>query len=280
VEVHRVSTALLPDVASGSVFARFSSGASFAASGIGFTLRHRRLVLLSLVPMVVQVALFVALLVLGLGFVDDAVARFGPEPGHWYSFLGSVLGAALVLGVIVLSVIGSLFIGSVVCDPFYDLLSEATESLTLGRSVGGPLSPIGAIKGILLELGALPSRLIVYLSVAFPLWLLGLTGAGSVVAVPASLAWTWLFVALSLLSRSMGRHAVPGRARLAALFSQKACSLGLGAVGWALAHVPLTAPFLVVGGTRLYLALAAWDRIPSNLSDDDKRALRGGPGAP
>jgi hypothetical protein len=51
-------------------------------------------------------------------------------------------------------------------------------------------------------------------------------------------------------------------------------SLGFGAVGWLFSYIPLTSPFLVVGGTRLYLALAAWDRIESSLSDDEKQKLR------
>lgn len=224
--------------------------------------------------MIVQLAIFVGLVVLGAGSIDELVARFGPEAGHWYSFLGGVLGVVLFGGLVLASLVLSLFVGGVVCDPFYDVISEETESLLLGRDVGQPFSVASVIKGILLELQAMVPRLFIYFVVAVPLWLLGMTGVGSVIAFPASLAWSWLFVALSGLSRSMSRHAVPGRARLAALFSQKACALGFGAVGWLLAYVPLTTPFLVVGGTRLYLALAAWDRVPSNLVDNDKVTLR------
>jgi uncharacterized protein involved in cysteine biosynthesis len=267
----------LPDVAAGSAVARFSSGARFAASGIVLTLRHRRLLVAALVPMLIQAAIFVGLVVGGFGFIDDLVQRLGPEPGHWYSFLGEVLELALVVGLVATSLIASIFLGGVVCDPFYDVLSEATESVLLGRDVGQPFSLAAAVKGVLLELSAMIPRLLLYLAVAIPLWILGLSGVGSFVAVPLSLAWSWLFVALAGLSRSMARHAIPGTRRLSALFSQTACALGFGAVGWVLAYVPLTTPFLVVGGTRLYLALAAHDRVPSNLSDADKRVLRGAP---
>lgn len=267
----------LADVGAGSFLSRFWSGASFAASGIALTLRHRRLLLWSLVPMLVQAAIFAALVVAGVGFIDDVVARVGPESGHWYSFVGSILYVALVIALVVVSVIASIFLASVVCDPFYDVLSEATESVLLGRDVGQPFSLPLVVKGILLELGATLWRLAVYASVAVPLWLIGLTGVGSIVAVPLSLAWSWMFVALAFLSRSMARHAMPGKTRMAALFEQKACALGFGAVGWVLAYLPLTAPFLVVGATKLYLALAAHDRIASNLTPDDKAALRAAP---
>ena len=38
--------------------------------------------------------------------------------------------------------------------------------------------------------------------------------------------------------------------------------------------VPLTAPLLVVAGTRLYLTLASRGQVPSVLSDDDKAVLQ------
>jgi uncharacterized protein involved in cysteine biosynthesis len=264
----------LRDVGAGSFLARFWSGASFAASGIGFTLRHRRLLLWSIVPMLVQASIFVALVIIGARFLDDIVLRFGPAAGHWYSFIGSILYAALAVLLVVASVIGAIFLGGVVCDPFYDLLSETTESVLLGRDVGAPWSAAMVLRGLGLELSATVWRLVVFLSVAVPLWLIGLTGVGSVVAVPASLAWSFMFVALASLSRSMGRHGIPGGRRMGALFDQKACALGFGALGWLMAYVPLSAPFLVVGATRMYLALAAWDRVESTLSAADKRALK------
>lgn len=229
----------------------------------------------SIVPMLVQALIFVALLVAGSRYLDDLVNRLGPAAGHWYSFIGAILHVALVVLLVVASVIASIFLAGVVCDPFYDVLSEATESVLLGREVGVPFSVPLVVRGILLELGATLWRLAIFMAVALPLWLIGLTGVGSIVAIPLSLAWSWMFVALAFLSRSMARHAIPGKKRMSALFEQKACALGFGAVGWLMAYLPLTAPFLVVGATRMYLALAAHDRIPSTLSDADKRALRG-----
>jgi uncharacterized protein involved in cysteine biosynthesis len=253
----------------------FLVGAHHAASGIGFTLRHRRLLLLSLLPMLVQAVLFCGLLFYGLRWVEGAVAPLRPEPGHWYSFLGALawlIGAALVS---LLAVLLSLFFTSVLCDPLYDLLSEATESLLLGRDVATKSTLASIASGILRELTALPWTLGVYALVAVPLWLLSLTGVGAAIALPLTLAWTWMFVALSGMSRSLGRHAVPGRRRLTIVFGTPAAALGFGCVGWAISHVPLTYPFLVVGGTRLHLALAAHGRVESSLSEEDRRTLRG-----
>jgi uncharacterized protein involved in cysteine biosynthesis len=261
------------DIGGGFFLLRFWSGASFAASGIGFTFRHKKLLLWSIVPMLVQAVIFVALLVSGIMLSGDLVDKVRPDAGHWYSFVGGPLFFVSILVVILLSAVGSLFLGGVVCDPFYDTLSETTESILVGRDVSTPFIPALIAKGILRELLALPWRLFLYLLVAVPLWLFSLTGVGSVVAVPLSLMWTWMFVALAGCSRGMARHAVGGRARIAGVFKVPFVSLGFGAVGWLMSYVPLTYPFLVVGGTRLYLALAAHDRIPSTLTADDKRAL-------
>jgi hypothetical protein len=118
--------------------------------------------------------------------------------------------------------------------------------LLVGRDVATRSSWTTFISGIIMEFQSLPWQLGVYAMVAGPLWLLSFPGVGSVIAMPPTLAWTWMFVSLSGLSRSLSRHAVP-----------------------------LTYPFLVVGGTRLHLALAAHDRLDSNLSADDKRVLLG-----
>lgn len=271
---HEHVRALLPDAAAGTFLDRFSAGARFAASGIAFTLKRPRLLAWAFVPMVVHVALLVFLVWAGAEHVGALSERWGPAADSAFSFLRPVLTLLLLGGLLLVSLVVSLLVGGVVCDPFYDTLSEATESVLLGRDVGQPFSLSGAVQGTLRELSATVPRLAIYLAVAVPLWLLGLTGVGAVVAAPASLAWNWLFVTLSALERSMSRHALTGRARLSALFAQPAGALGFGAVGWGLAHLPFTLPFLVVGGTRLYLALAAWDRVPSNLTDSDKRALR------
>lgn len=265
----------LPDVATGSFLDRVWSGARFAASGVAFTLSHFRVLRWALVPMVLQVLIFVGLVMLGLTWVDDLAVALGPEPGHWYSFLGAVLQVALVVLLLIVGTVATLLIGSVVCDPFYDGLSEATESILLARDVGEPFTVAGVLRGILRELGATFLRLTLYLGIAIPLWILGLTGIGSIIALPASLAWTWFFVSLEALARSQARHKLPGGQRFSAVFQHKALSLGFGAAGWVFAYIPLTAPFLIVGGTRLFLALAAHDRVPSTLSLPDKARLKG-----
>ncbi len=265
----------LPDVTTGPFLDRVFSGARFAASGVMLTLRRWRVLRWAIVPMVIQLLIFAGLVALGLTYLSDMTAALGPAPGHWYSFLGGVLEVALVVLLLIVGAVATLLVGGVVCDPFYDGISEATESILLARDVGERFTVAGVLRGVVRELGATLLRLTLYLGAAIPLWILGLTGVGSVIALPASLAWTWFFVAIEALSRSQARHKLPGGQRFSAVFQHKALALGFGAAGWLFAYIPLTAPFLIVGGTRLFLALAAHDRVTSTLSLPDKARLKG-----
>jgi hypothetical protein len=140
------------DIAGGSVPARFLSGAGFAASGIVFALKQPRVLAWAVIPMMIQAAIFFFLLVMSFRQLDALVERLGPEEGHWYSFLATLLFVGLAVAAVLLSNLLAMLVGSVVCDPFYDLISESTEQALLGRTVGEPFSVVGMVSGIAREL--------------------------------------------------------------------------------------------------------------------------------
>jgi uncharacterized protein involved in cysteine biosynthesis len=252
----------------------FWAGARFALGGIRFTFQHKRLLALSIVPMLAQGAIFAGLLWASWSLLTTLGAALRPAPGHWYSFVGGLEWVMAGLFSVIIALLLTLLLTNAVCDPFYDLLSEVTESLLLGRPVSQPTTFNSVLGGMVTEVLALPWRVAIYALLTVPLWLVSLTGVAAVVTVPLTLAWTWMFFALSGLSRSLARHAVSRPRRLWVVFARPTVSLGFGAVGWLLSHIPLTTPFLVVGGTRLHLSLAAHDRLESNLGETDKLALR------
>lgn len=273
--------ALPPDPTAGGALRRLARGVVAALSGIGLVLSDARLLVLSLIPMAIHVLLFGAILGVGVTYaVDPVVAWLGPSGPAGEGFFASaghavwavavnILVWVLVIG---LSVVSALVVGSIVCDPFYDALSERTEELHVGHPVGEPFS-VAVVAGIGRELTATILRLTIYIAVAIPLWLLSLTPA-AVVATPLGLLWTWLFFAYEFLARPMARHAPVAGDRMKALFGHKALFVGFGVVAWALSFIPLTAPLLVVAATRLYLTLAADDAAPSGMSPQDREILR------
>ena len=270
------------DPTASGLVGRFMHGVTLAGGGIGLVFSDARLLLLSLIPMAIHVVLLVAMLVAGFAFVaDPLIAWLEPTLGSGSGALADaghavwvvavkILVGALVIG---LGLVGAVAAGSIVCDPFYDALSERTEALYVGHDVGLPFSLGRMVAGIGGELGATLLRLAVFGAVAVPLWLLSFTPA-AIVATPLALLWTWLFFAFEFLARSMTRHVPRSTTRMRSLFAHKSLFVGFGLVCWVLSFVPLTAPLLVVAGTRLYLTLASRGQVPSVLSDDDKAVLQ------
>lgn len=265
------------------VVGRFGQGLRFALGGPRLVFSDVTLLLLSVIPMLVHVALLAAgLAVGGSVVVDPLIAWLDPQTSSTATDAVAQVGRAVWSGAVValawvavvgLALVGAVVVGSVVCDPFYDALSERTEALHVGRDVGAPFSIATVVAGVGRELTATLLRLLIYGAVAVPLWVLAFTPAG-VVATPLSLVWTWLFFAWEFISRSMVRHAPAATARMRVLFAHKALFAGFGAVAWGLSFMPLTAPLLVVAATRLYLTLAADGHVPTTLPVADVERLR------
>ena len=241
--------------------------------------------MLSLIPMGIHLLLLVGLLALGFTtFADPLIAFLGPKATPsaasmsaladvgstvWDVAVRVLVGISMVVG----SLIGAMVLSSIVCDPFYDAISERTEALFTGNDVGAKFSFGVMMHGIGREFVATIARLAVYAVVAVPLWLLSFTPA-AIVATPMALVWTWLFFAYEFVSRAFVRHAHGAGKRLGALFAHKSIFIGFGAVAWLMAFVPFTTPLLIAGATRLYLALAVGGHVPSTLTDADRLRLR------
>ena len=275
----RTPTLFDPDVSKG-VFSRFFGGLRASVAGVPIVFTDGRLLALSIVPMLVHVTLFAGLLYVLVGSVAPDAARWlahtlGTDDvdatGLAKAFNGIVFASIAVLGIIT-SFFGSIFVASVVCDPFYDALSERTEQLFLGRAIGTPFTVRSVVTGIFRELEANVVRLFVWGIVAVPLWLASFTFLG-IVTGPLSVLWAWFFSAYEFFSRSLVRHTVHYLDRFRTFFSHKAFFLGFGAGAAVLSLLPFTSPFLIAGATRAYLAMAARGRVASRLDDDDKARL-------
>ncbi|MBM4377889.1 MAG: EI24 domain-containing protein [Deltaproteobacteria bacterium] len=262
------------------------AGARAAVDGVRFVLSEPRLRWLAAVPMAVHAALLAGLVWAGVTYavhplgetLSGQVPSLPPWLGGALSAVAHVTARVLVLGC---ALVGAVVTGTVLCDPFYDLLSERTEQLLLGRSVDGPMTVGSVLSGMVREAGAAAFRFTLWAMGALVLGLLSLTPA-VVVAGPLSFAWTWLFAAWEYFARSFSRHGLGALGGLRAAGANKAVLLGFGAVASVLSLFPFTAPFLVVGATQAYLALAARGEAPSRLSGVDAERLRqvlaGGPG--
>ena len=267
----------LVDIGGASFVGRVVGGAKATVAGVGVVFSDPKLVSLSFVPMLVHVLLFSLFVWLSFtqaaGPLIDKLAPGPTETGAWATLLSGIVHVVVAVVVVLFSLVCSVLAGSVVCDPFYDLLSERTEELFVGRNVGPAFSVKVVLRGLLRELTATILRLLVWGVVAVPLWALSFTPA-TIVATPLSFVWTWLFFAYEYVSRSLVRHAVQPKNRFGPMFSHKAVFIGFGASAWLLSFIPFLAPVLVVAATRLYLSLAIYDRVPSLYTPEEKNQLK------
>ena len=94
------------------------------------------------------------------------------------------------------------------------------------------------------------------------------------------LAWSLsaLWVALGFTGPALARHQLGATQRVGMVFGNKAASIGFGALGGipfvSFLVLPILSPALVVGGTRMFLVLAAYDHVASKLTEADKALLR------
>jgi uncharacterized protein involved in cysteine biosynthesis len=270
-----------PDIGARGAIGRFTAGAGFAFGGVGFTLGHRPLIRLAIIPILINVLLFSFFVVGGLMQIGSVVeaAKLGLDPDAWYSFLESIWAGMVYLVSLVLTLLGgfvaTVVVGNILAGPIYDLLSEKTEVIVLGRSAADPFSLKGLVGDVLQELVLLTARLILYISGLLVIFAIGLIPAvGQITSPFLSAGWSWLFLALELHNATLARHKITGSKRLGHLFNHQFGSLGFGAASWLMMWVPVMMPFLVVGATRHHLALAAYGRAPSKLTEADRALLR------
>lgn len=270
------------DVGEAALAARVTGGLGFALGGVSLTLRHAQLRWPALLAVLLNLVVYGGLAALGFYLIAD----LGPDPNAYEGWLRTLMewarGAlriALLLLWLLVSIWLAILIGGLLSSPLFDLLSERTEELLIGRHVGPPFSLGTTLRLALREMGVQVKLLFLYLPVSLCLLLLSLVPFVGQLA-SSTLAWVWtaLWVSLTFAAPATARHGLGAWQRLGLLLRNKALSTGFGAIGGvpflSFFLLPLLGPGLVVGMTRMYLALAAYDRVPSKLSEAEKLALR------
>ena len=273
------------DIAARALSTRFTLGVRLALDGTAWAFRRKELRALSFLSVAVNLLLYVGLLVLGFLYLNDVATWLAPDPARWQGFWRDVAELAqgivkFLLGIawVLLSVFLALAVGNVVSSPVFDLLSEKTEEILVGRSLAPPFSLPGVVRTSLRELVVQMALLVVYLPVVIAILLIGLLpGLGQLLAPLLTWVWTSMWITMTFTTQATARHGLGVKDRLRMLTAHKTLSLGFGAIESLLPFllVPLFSPGLVVGGTRLFLSLAAYDRIDSKLTAEDKARMRG-----
>lgn len=234
----------------------FAEGVRLYWRGFATWAKDPGLMALGLVPGVITFALFVTFLASMLIWLDDVTRwvahRFTDNEGV-ATFIAVVVGLAIVAGAALLLVYAFVSITSVVGQWFFEKISHAVDDRQ-GPVPAGPEWPWwrnarrGIGEGLLLFSMQAPLSLAVFLVGLLPF-------VGTVTAwIAGALVGGW-FVALELTSVPFERRGLVLRERRRALGSQRALTLGFGAMAFVMAIVPplavLTMPGGVAAGTLL-----------------------------
>jgi CysZ protein len=273
------------DISQRGFAGRLQRGLGFLFGGLGQTLTQGDLRLLTMACIAINVVVYSALVYLGYAWLDDVTAWLPSAEGtegvkHFFlSLLEGVVKVLMFVVWLLVSVWAALAISNVLAGPIFDMMSERVEEKIVGRSLAPKFSVTTmvsmGIREILVQLGLL----LIYLPLAITIFVIGLVPLiGTLLAPVLAFSLTALWVGIGFTGQATARHGLSSSQRVRLVFSNKALAVGFGAVGGipflSFILLPLLSPALVVGGTRMFLALAAWDRVPSKLTDADKAAIR------
>lgn len=237
------------------------NGALYPFRALGTLLRTPRLWGYVVVPivlnLVVAVALYGALLVVGLQGIDRLVAD---------TALGAALSAALRVLLIVglLIVIGFVLVrfGVVLGSPWYGKLSEQLEQMRTGRAAppAEPLNPAGIARDLARAVGFELKKLALVLFVGLLLLLINLVPvAGQVISTVGGFALGATIACLDFLDGPLERRRLGFRQKLGAIRRMLPASAGFGLVSLGLVSIPLlnliSIPLCVTAGTLFFCDL-------------------------
>lgn len=251
---------------------RLATGAGHLLWGLKTSFSQRRLVLLSLAVILTNVIVYCVLLGVGIyysGVVSQFLAGILPDSMslRWIEVLLQVF---IVVAWAMVALFLSIGVASVLTSPLLDSLSERTEKLLTGDVHPTPLS----IGSFVTETGATLAIMVrsTVLGIVATLLLGWIPVVGQVVPFVVAA----LFVALNFIQPTAARHGVTPRERIRMLCHNKAVILGFGLpVGvFPFLLVPILTPALMVGGTRLYLSLAAHQCVPNAVTAKQLSTLR------
>src|SRR5262245_50108830 len=162
---------------------RFLAGFMLPLTGSRLLLHHRHLLALAIVPLMLNLVLYIAALVLVMHYYEDWFGLLFARPQAWYLLAGYVIlrfiAFILLLAVLVFSFV---FVGTALAAPFLDILSAQVEHVLQDQEGRVPVRPSYWLMDCVRALGHTILLLIVWIGLlplsflpglGHALWLMG-----------------------------------------------------------------------------------------------------------
>lgn len=277
----------LPDLRARGPLGRAALGLMLLLRGQRLALRHPDLKRLSLMIIALNAFLYagpVASGSLALFFLDDWIHELIRQHQHrdWVTAATDggleVVIQLLWAGWWLFSLFLSVLISRLASGSLLDTLSARCESLYFVGETGAR-ARLRALLRSVKEIGVQVLLLSLHLPVLVLLFGVGkIPEAGPWLATMLGWMWTSTWLTLSFIGSVSSRHGVSAVGRLRLVGRQKALCWGLGGLCALVPGLllPLLLPGLICGGTKLFLALAAHEQVPSDLDPSARELLLSG----
>jgi len=227
-------------------------GAGYLTRGARL-LNHPSLRPFVLIPLVINILIFGALISIGFSYMSDLMDWMLSRIPDWLHFIEWILWP--LIGITVSLITGYLFtsVALIIASPFNALLAEKAEELITGQ-------PVASLEGLGAALLAVPRsilreilKLLYYIPMAlFALLLSFIPGIG---AVAWLLLGAWM-MSIQFVDYPMDNHQLSFAKVKAAVRSRRLSSMGFGGVVALCTGIPLVnffvVPAAVVGATLLW----------------------------
>lgn len=236
----------------------FFFGFVYPIKTIGFYLKHPKLVLYSIVPLIINIIIYGTIFILSYNYLTDYSSKItgsgNIDAAWWQELLNILLLIVLFLLVLVICYLAFVTIGNLITAPFNENISRYTEMIITNKEIEYNL---GFWKDAFLSVKAEGLKIIFYLSILIPIFLLNLLPViGSVLSTSLGILFSFFFNALDFLDYPMTRKFYTLRKKINTVTSRKMLSMGFGCCVFFMMFVPiinvLLKPVCVTAGTALF----------------------------
>jgi CysZ protein len=232
------------------------SGPGYLGAGLKLILRPG-LRLFVLLPLTINLLLFVGLIVLAVREFEGWVASLMPGLPQWLSFLDYLLWPLFVVLVLLILFFSFTLLANLIAAPFNGFLAEKVETVVRGQDVSPPFSWGELLAMIPRTLGRELRKLAYFLPRALGLLVLSLIPGLNLIAAPLWLLFGVWMMAVQYIDYPADNHKLGWYEMLAWLRAKRWQSMGFGAATYAALLVPglniLLMPAAVAGATVFWV---------------------------
>jgi len=236
----------------------FFFGFTYPIKSISFFLKNPKLVLYSIVPIIINLIIYGTIFFLSyrwlIGYSEKITGSENINAAWWQEFLHILLIIIFFLLVLIICYLAFITLGNLITAPFNEKISQYTESSITKSEIN---YNVGFWKDVILNVKAEGLKIIFYLSILIPIFLLNLIPViGSVLSTSLGILFSFFYNALDFLDYPMTRRFYTLGNKIKVIRSKKMLSIGFGCCAFLMMFLPVINIFLkpvcVTAGTALF----------------------------